>query len=139
MANRRVDPRRIKIHFAYSIEEAASALGTHKNTIRAWIKQGLPVADDRRPIVMSGAEIRAFLDARRSAGKRPLAPGEFFCFKCRCPKSPAGGMADFIESQAGLGTLCGLCPDCETIMHRRASLATLGTARAILDVKFLSG
>jgi len=139
MANRRVDPRRIKIHFAYSIEEAASALGTHKNTIRAWIKQGLPVADDRRPIVMSGAEIRAFLDARRSAGKRPLAPGEFFCFKCRCPKSPAGGMADFIESQAGLGTLCGLCPDCETIMHRRASLATLGTARAILDVKILSG
>ncbi len=139
MANRRVDPRRIKIHFAYSIEEAASALGTHKNTIRAWIKQGLPVADDRRPIVMSGAEIRAFLDARRSAGKRPLAPGEFFCFKCRCPKSPAGGMADFIESQAGLGTLCGLCPDCETIMHRRASLATLGTARAVLDVKILSG
>src|SRR5260370_15728595 len=139
MANSRVDPRRIKIHFAYSIEEAASALGTHKNTIRAWIKQGLPVADDRRPIVMSGAEIRAFLDARRSAGKRPLAPGEFFCFKCRCPKSPAGGMADFIESQAGLGTLCGLCPDCETIMHRRASLATLGTARAVLDVKILSG
>jgi hypothetical protein len=139
MANRRVDPRRIKIHFAYSIEEAASALGTHKNTIRAGIKQGLPVADDRRPIVMSGAEIRAFLDARRSAGKRPLAPGEFFCFKCRCPKSPAGGMADFIESQAGLGTLCGLCPDCETIMHRRASLATLGTARAILDVKIISG
>lgn len=139
MANRRVDPRRIKIHFAYSIEEAASALGTHKNTIRAWIKQGLPVADNRRPIVMSGAEIRAFLDARRSAGKRPLAAGEFFCFKCRCPKSPAGGMADFIESQAGLGSLCGLCPDCETIMHRRASLATLGTARAILDVKILSG
>jgi hypothetical protein len=139
MANRRVDPRRIKIHFAYSVEEAAAALGTHKNTIRAWIKQGLSVADDRRPIVMSGAAIRTFMHARVTARKRPLNSGEFYCFKCRSPKSPAGGMADFIESQAGLGTLCGLCPDCETIMHRRASLATLGTARAVLDVKILSG
>lgn len=139
MANRRVDPRRIKIHFAYSIEEAASALGTHKNTIRAWIKRGLPIADERRPIVISGAEIRAFLDARRSAGKRPLGPGEFFCFRCRSPKSPAGRMADFIGSQAGLGTLCGLCPDCETIVYRRASLAKLSIASANLDVKILSG
>jgi hypothetical protein len=137
MANRRIDPRRIKIHFAYSVEEAAGALGTNKNTIRAWIKHGLAVADDRRPIVMSGAEIRAFLDARRSAGKRHLGPGEFFCFKCRSPRSPAGGMADFIESQAGLGTLCGLCPDCETIMYRRTSLAKLSIARANLDVQIL--
>jgi Helix-turn-helix domain len=137
MANRRIDPRRIKIHFAYSVEEAAAALGTHKNTIRAWIKRGLAVADDRRPIVMSGTEIRAFLDARRSAGKRPLGSGEFFCFKCRSPKSPAGGMADFIESKAGLGTLCGLCPDCETIMYRRASLAKLNIAPSNLDLQIL--
>jgi hypothetical protein len=44
MSNHRIDPRRIKIHFAYSVEEAATALGTHRNTIRLWIKQVLPVA-----------------------------------------------------------------------------------------------
>jgi len=44
-------------------------------------------------------------------------------------------MADFIESGGGLGTLCGLCPDCETVMHRRASLANLEKARGNLDVK----
>jgi hypothetical protein len=135
MPNHRIDPRRIKIHFAYSIEEAATALGTHRDTIRLWIKQGLQVADDRRPIVMSGFAIRAFLQARRTAKKQPLNPGEFYCFKCRSPKSPDGGMADFIESGSGLGTLCGLCPDCETVMHRRASLAGLGRARGRLDVK----
>ena len=53
MANRRIDSRRIKIHFAYSVEEAAAALQTHKNTIRGWIKQGLPIADHRRPIILS--------------------------------------------------------------------------------------
>jgi hypothetical protein len=134
MANHRIDPRRVKIHFAYSVAEAAKALGTHRNTIRWWIKQGLPVADDQRPVVMRGAEIRSFLQRRRTAKKQPLSPGEFFCFKCRSPKSPAGGMADFIESGAGLGTLCGLCPDCETVMHRRASLTSLERAKGKLDV-----
>jgi transposase len=55
MANRRIDPRRIKTHFPYTIEEAADALGAHKNTVRTWIKGGLAVADNRRPTVMSGA------------------------------------------------------------------------------------
>jgi hypothetical protein len=135
VANHRIDPRRIKIHFAYSVEEAATALGTHRNTIRLWIKQGLPVADNRRPIVMSGAAIRSFVQGRKTAKKQPLKSGEFYCFKCRSPKSPAWGMADFVESGAGLGTLCGFCPDCETVMHRRASLANLEKARGKLDVK----
>ena len=90
MANRRIDPRRIKTHFPYTVEEAADALGVHKNTVRMWIKGGLAVADDRRPTVMSGAAIRAFLENRLKARKSPLKPGEFYCFRCREPKSPAG-------------------------------------------------
>lgn len=137
MPNRRIDPRRIKIHFAYSVEEAAAALGTHKNTVRTWVTQGLPVSDDRRPIIMSGASIRAFLDERRARRKRPLNPGQLYCFKCRSPKTPAAEMADFIEAGHGLGTLCGLCPDCERVMHRRTSLAKLKSASGQLDVKIL--
>src|SRR6202023_4209730 len=64
MANRRIDPRRIQMHFPYTVEEAADALGVHKNTVRMWIKAGLAVADNRRPTVMSGAAIRAFLENR---------------------------------------------------------------------------
>ena len=44
MANRRIDPRRIKTHFPYTVEEAANALGVHKNAVRKWIKGGLAVA-----------------------------------------------------------------------------------------------
>jgi DNA-binding transcriptional MerR regulator len=43
MANRRIDPRRIKIHYSYTVKDAADALGTNKNTVRLWIKQGLPI------------------------------------------------------------------------------------------------
>jgi helix-turn-helix protein len=126
MTNRRIDPRRIKTHFPYTFEEAADALGVHKNTVRMWIKGGLAVANNRRPTVMSGAAIRDFLENRLKARKSPLKPGEFYCFRCR---EAAGGMADFVAADSGLGTLTGLCPDCETIMYRRASLAKLGAAK----------
>ena len=131
MANRRIDPRRIKTHFSYTVEEAADALGVHKNTVRMWIKSGLAVADGRRPTVMSGAAIRAFLENRLKARKSPLKPGEFYCFRCREPEVPA--------ASGGLGTLTGLCPDCEMIMYRRASLATLGAAKGKIDVMILPG
>src|ERR1700724_951642 len=137
MANRRIDPRRIKTHFPYTVEEAADALGVRKNTVRMWIKGGLAVADDRRPTVMSGAAIRAFLENRQQARKTHLKPGEFCCFRFRGPRSPPGVMLDFVTAGAGLGTLTGLCPACETIMHRRASLANLGAAKGKIEVMIL--
>jgi hypothetical protein len=137
VSNRRINPRRVKKHFAYTIEEAAEALGAHKNTVRSWIKEGLSVADNRRPTILSGSTIIAFLADRTKARKSPLRPGEFYCFRCRGPKVPAGGMADFVATGAGLGTMTGICPDCETIMHRRASLATLETAKGKVDVLIL--
>ena len=48
-------------------------------------------------------------------------------------------MADFVAVVGGLGTLTGLCPDCEMIMYRRASLATLGAAKGKIDVMILPG
>jgi predicted transcriptional regulator len=137
VSNRRIDSRRVKKHFAYTIEEAAEALGVRKNTVRTWIKDGLAVADDRRPAILSGATIRAFLAERTKARKSPLRPGEFYCFRCRGPKIPAGGIADFVATGAELGTMTGICPDCETMMYRRTSLATLETAKGKVDVLIL--
>jgi excisionase family DNA binding protein len=84
MANRRINSRRIKIHYSYTVERAAEILGVHKNTVRLWIKQGLPVAEDeRRPILLQGKAIRAFLDNRKAKQKHRLSAGEFYCLKCR--------------------------------------------------------
>jgi hypothetical protein len=86
--------RRVKIHRNYTVDEAAKTLGVHKNTVRLWIKQGLPTVDERRPILLQGKAIRAFLDNRKAKRKCRLSAGEFYCLKCRSPKSPAGRMAD---------------------------------------------
>jgi excisionase family DNA binding protein len=140
MANRRINSRRVKIHYSFTVEKAAEILGVHKNTVRLWIKQGLPVVEDeRRPILLQGKAIRAFLDNRKAKRKRRLSTGEFYCFKCREPKSPYGRMADYVATSSDLGNLTGLCPDCETIMNRRTSLAKLDCVKGNLDVMICAG
>ena len=120
----------------FTTYEAAEALGVHRNTVRNWLKEGLASINDKRPTLILGADIKAFLASRRKARRRPCQPGQIFCIKCRFPKNPALGMADYLPTTSTLGTLIGLCPDCGTIIRRWTSLARLPAARGQLDVKF---
>jgi hypothetical protein len=51
---RHPNPRLVKIHRSYTVEEVARNLRKHKNTVRAWIKQGLRPIDGRRPTLFTG-------------------------------------------------------------------------------------
>jgi excisionase family DNA binding protein len=133
---RRPNPRLIKIHRSYSIDEAARLLRAHKNTVRTWIKQGLPIIDRRRPTLIHGADLSAFLKNRRNRAKQPCPPGYMYCFKCRSPQKPAARMADYLPITPTSGNLRGLCPHCGTLMHRRASFAKLNIIGAELDISF---
>ena len=42
MGSRHPNPRLAKIHRSYSVEEIARLFRVHKNTVRAWLRQGLP-------------------------------------------------------------------------------------------------
>jgi len=46
--------RAIKIHFSYDIKQAAKALKCSEATIRSWIKEGLPIYADRKPLLTKG-------------------------------------------------------------------------------------
>lgn len=135
MPARRINPRLIKLHRPYSIEEAARALNAHKNTVRGWIKDGLPVADKSRPVLILGHELRSFLERRRKAGKRPCPPGSIYCFKCREPRRPALGMVEYVPRNAITGDLIGLCDACETTMYRRARCADVAAIMPGIDVQ----
>ena len=136
MRKRRPNYRLVKIHRSYTVEEAARLLGTHKNTVRAWVKAGLPVCDSKRPTLILGCELAAYLRARRTKNKRPCKPGEIYCVRCRAPKRPAGDMAEYQPTTATLGNLIGICPDCDGMIYQRASRAKLPEIQGNLDISF---
>jgi hypothetical protein len=44
---------------SYTIDEVTRTLEVHRNTVRHWIKAGLPVIDDKRPILILGSDLAA--------------------------------------------------------------------------------
>lgn len=134
MAKRHPNHRLAKIHRNYTVEEIASLFGIHRNTVREWVKRGLPTSDDKRPMLILGRDLSAFLQARRAKNKRPCQPGEIYCVRCRAPKPPAGDMADYQAMTETLGNLIGICPSCESMMFRRVNLSKLGLVRGKLDI-----
>ncbi len=114
--------------------ELARTLEVHRNSVRHWIKAGLPVIDGKRPILILGADLAEFLWRRREAQRQPCRAGQMFCLKCRKPQEPAGRMADFVASSATSGALIGICPACNRLMYRRVSAARLSEVAGALDV-----
>jgi hypothetical protein len=139
VAQRLPNPRRAKIHRNYTVEEVAQLYGVHRNTVRQWIKQGLPVCDNRRPVLILGGELAAFLTRKRASNKRPCKAGEIYCVRCRAPQSPALGMADYEPLTATGGNLVGLCPQCGRMMYRRVNRARLGIVARNLEVRLTRG
>jgi hypothetical protein len=128
------NPRRAKIHRNYTVEEVADLYEVHRNTVRQWIKDGLPTCDTRRPLLVLGSALAAFLTAKRARNKRPCKLDEIYCVRCRVPKKPALGMAEYRPLTTTLGNLVGLCPACEGLINRRVNLAKLGLMSAVLDI-----
>jgi hypothetical protein len=136
MGKRHPNHRLVKSHRTYTVEEIASLLNKHKNTVREWVKAGLPTIDDKRPMLILGRELIAFLQARRARKKSPCRPGQMYCVRCRAPKFPAAGMVDYLPDTQKVGNLSGICPDCNSIMNRRVSMAKLGQVRGKMDITF---
>ena len=134
MSKRHPNPRLAKIHRNYTVEEVATVFGVHRNTVREWVKRGLPTSDDQRPMLILGADLVAFLRAQRVKNKRTCQPGEMYCVRCREPRAPAGDMADYLPVTEMLGNLIGICPACDAMMYRRVNLAKLEQVRGKLNI-----
>lgn len=109
---RRVSTARVKIHCAYTVEEAAETVGVTEQTIRAWIKQGLPALTTKRPTLILGWALKAFLGQAAEKRRQPLAFGEFFCMRCKAPRVPALGLVDYTSLSDRHGNLSALCDAC---------------------------
>jgi excisionase family DNA binding protein len=76
VGKRQPNYRFFKIHRTSTVGEAVDVSGNHKNTVRSWIKAGLPTIDNKYPTLIRGQELIAFLQSRRLKRKKPCAPGQ---------------------------------------------------------------
>ena len=134
---KRINPRLAKLHRSFTVFELAELLGVHRNTVRQWIKEGLPVLDGAKPILILGSEFQAWWAKRTNARNRPCQPGQLYCFKCREPKAPAFGMVDYTAKNAVTGNLKAMCETCGTMMHRRTRRADIAARMPGLDVQIM--
>lgn len=121
--SRRCNPNRAKIHRSYTVEEIAYLYSIHKNTVRSWVKAGLPVCDNQKPMLILGSELREFIKAKNKKNKQKCKPNEMFCFRCKSPQIPAENMVEYEPINDVTGRLIALCSCCEGVMNKYISLA----------------
>jgi len=134
----RLNTNLAKLHRSYTVEEVARLFGVHRNTVRNWVKAGLEVIDDRRPLMIQGSVLRSFLKARREEARRRCPPGTLYCFRCRVPGPPAQGV--FYTPETGrAGMLRANCGVCGTGIFRRARQTDLEAILPFFPVLIVHG
>ena len=131
---RRFRTQAIKANQAYRVDELAGAACVTVPTVRNWISAGLQLVDKKRPTMIMGFQALDFLKARKAKASRPLALGEFYCLRCKAPRMPLGGMADYVPSSATGGRLKAFCEVCDCQCNRNISARDLTEIRKVLDV-----
>lgn len=115
---KRFNPKLAKIHRSYTVEEAAEAQKVHKKTVRNWIRNGLPVYDEKRPLLILGTDLRLFLQQQKNGKKRQCKEGEVYCLKCRAPRKTKPETAKFIQPENGTGRMFARCRECDSKVNR---------------------
>jgi hypothetical protein len=134
--SKRTPIRSIKSARSYTIAEVARLRGVSLNSVRNWVRAGLPVLRAERPYLIQGAQLKAWLIDRAEARKLRLNPEEMLCLRCKAARTPLGGMVDctFISSSKVL--LTGLCPICGGAIQRFANSRQLTGLATFFDLKF---
>lgn len=132
---KRLNPNKIKIHRSYSVSEAANLLDVDKRTVRNWIKSGLPIVDNCRPVLILGTDLKLFIRLSRKANKRKCNPSEIYCMRCREPRMIAPQSAKFIPEIGGIGRVFALCCECGSKVNRYFSWRNLDAIQSDLVVE----
>ena len=136
MPRRRFNPKRAKVNRSYTVAEVARLYGVHHQTVRNWLKAGLPALTETRPHLILGRALGEFLSARRKQAKQPCGVGQLYCVRCRVPRCPAGDMLDYMPVTLLRGNLQGICPTCDALMNRRVRLAKIEVVKGRCEVAF---
>jgi hypothetical protein len=115
------DLRRIRRTVTYSVEEISEVTGKCIATVLRWIAAGLPIIEDRRPYLIEGSALVAWLRDRRKSRRHKCGPVELYCFRCRQPRRPVSGSVTSTHIDAKRVTIRAKCTHCGLHMVQAAS------------------
>lgn len=116
-------PRKARQNWVYEFAEVVDLYQVHPNTVRNWIKQGLPHIRNGKKRLFRGEDLNTFHGKGRERRKFSCRPGELFCVRCKQRHSLVGRRVSFHWTSPIAGLLDWECPDCRkrNVTHRRRS------------------
>ena len=128
------NPNLVKINRSYTYEELAAVFGVHKNTVAAWVRNGLPCLKDMRPYLILGASAKLYLQEQRTSNKQKCKQNELYCMCCKKPTTPYGNLVDYLPSSQTKGRLSGLCFACHNVINKFIGYSQLQEYSRIFDI-----
>ena len=129
MATKKLNPNLVKIHRSYTVEEAANTLGVHKRTVRNWIRNGLSIIDDRRPLLILGTDLKIHIRQQRKRNRSQCKSSEIYCLRCREPNRPGSSTVMFMQESGGIGRVFARCSKCNSKVNKYFSWRRLNVIR----------
>ena len=131
----KVNLSKIRTTSAYSFNDIAQLFGCNIATVRRWKRDGLPIMNNTKPILVHGTELKAWLQSRQKARKRPCAPDEMFCFSSGCRKGrlPAIGSVRIRKSNQKVGMIEAQCNECRKNIRKGYAMADLAEIEKIFE------
>ncbi len=103
--------------YAYDIKDVCKLFDVHEQTVRAWIKAGLPVIDKKKPMLIYGFDLKTFIKAQNDNNKCKTQFDEIYCMKCRDACSVFQNNITVQHKNNGLH-VNGQCRNCKTSMFK---------------------
>lgn len=103
----------------YTVQEVADLLEVSKQAVWRWVKSGeLKALDGRRPYIIHGSDLAAFIMAKKKSRKFGGGRFDFACMKCREPKAPRDGVVFIQPLNAYQVLVKAMCETCGTPVRK---------------------
>ncbi len=132
---RKYNTNLIKETLNYSIHDIAGLFRIHRATVRQWIKEGLPLIDNHKPFLVLGSALKEFLKKRQRNRKTKCNANEFFCCKCRKPRTSWNNLVDLKILNERKLLIMGICSQCDTRTNKSSSPKNIDEIKKIFDVQ----
>lgn len=126
----------IKYWYCYDIDDIChlyQKYNLHPQTVRQWIKAGLPIIDSGKPALIYGSDLKEFLGKSNQSNKCKTDFEQIFCFKCKEGKSPYRKQVQ-LEHTKGFVKAKAHCQGCKSTMYKSYKLDDLSKLKSFFHV-----